>query len=53
MQKLLYHGLNHISSEAIEPTYLYKKLMQEKSTTFLVLDVREKSEFNSSRLKHR
>jgi len=41
-----------IIPEAIEPTYLYKKLMQEKSTTFLVLDVREKSEFNSSRLKH-
>ena len=39
--------------EVIDPNFFYKNLIQSKSTSFFVLDVRKSSDFKSSRLKHR
>ena len=39
--------------EVIEPTFFYKNLIQAKSTSFFVLDVRKSSDYKASRLKHR
>ena len=39
--------------EVIDPNFFYKNLIQSKSTSFFVLDVRKSTDFKSSRLKHR
>ena len=53
------NGSNGVKSEdpeigeVIDPNFFYKNLIQSKSTSFFVLDVRKSSDFKSSRLKHR